>query len=149
MKINIDLIYPIGSIYITTKNISPEILFGGTWQKFSKGRCLMGEGAVENNTDDTFGQIEDGDWTAYAGTTGGEIKHTLSISEMPSHNHKYFRQKAVETEPSGKPDANSVYAANTAINNFKTEVTTYTTGGSNAHNNLPPYVVVYMWERIG
>lgn len=140
MKININLIYPIGSIYITTKNISPENLFGGTWQKFSKGRCLIGEGVIEDNTDNSFGQIKSGDWTAYAGNNGGEISHILTINEMPSHRHNLNYGSSAGGDRTGYVYSSASGSGPAAM---------HPTGGSTAHNNLPPYVVVYMWERIG
>lgn len=146
MKMNIDLIYPIGSIYITTKNISPEVLFGGTWEKFSKGRCLMGEGVVEANTDNWCGQTKQGDWTAYAGNTGGEVVHTLSISEMPSHNHQIKTNNDDFNNSAGGGNYGTTHDG--ASTWYNTDWYTQSTGGSSAHNNMPPYVVVYMWERI-
>jgi len=68
-QLNVDIIYPIGSIYITTNYVSPEILFGGTWELI-KDKFLLGAG-------DTYG----------AGSTGGEATHILTIDEMPSHQH--------------------------------------------------------------
>lgn len=149
MKINIDLIYPIGSIYITTKNVSPEVLFGGTWQKFSKGRCLIGEGVVEDNTDNWCGQTKAGDWTAYAGNTGGEVVHTLATNEMPSHGHGWtgVNDWASMSDSTGSYPFRIYQDRKTNWTGTTSNINS--TGGSEAHNNMPPYVVVYMWERIG
>ena len=73
MQINVDLIYPIGSIYMTTSTVSPAVLFGGTWERI-KGRCIVG--VDENDTD--FNTVS---------KTGGEKTHTLTVDEMPAHNH--------------------------------------------------------------
>lgn len=64
-------VYPVGSIYMSINNVSPQVLFGGTWQQIK----------------DTF-LLSAGD-THSAGSTGGEENHTLSESEMPSHNHAF------------------------------------------------------------
>lgn len=148
MKINIDLIYPIGSVYITTQNISPEKLFGGTWQKFSKGRCLIGEGTIEENTENQYGQTKAGAWTAAAGGMGGEISHTLSTKEMPSHNHGWTGVNDGASSASAIGNYPFRIYQDRKINWQGTTSSINSTGGSEAHNNMSPYVVVYMWERI-
>ena len=73
-----DLIYPVGSIYMSVNNVSPANLFGGTWERI-EGSFLLA--ATENASSTGASQS--------AGTTGGEASHTLSESEMPSHNHNH------------------------------------------------------------
>lgn len=70
----IELIYPVGSIYISVKNTSPATFLGGTWESFGSGRTLIG---VDANDSD-FSTAE---------KTGGEKAHTLSSNEIPSHAH--------------------------------------------------------------
>lgn len=141
----INLIYPVGSIYMSVVDTSPGILFGvGSWVRIAQGRTLIGEGIVEANNDDWCGSTSAGAWTAYAGNMGGEMAHKLVISEMPSHIHKL--------------GSNQVSAAAwTDHGGFKVGSGSYTTldlqsmeyvGGGQAHNNLPPYLVVYIWKRI-
>lgn len=65
---NIDQIYPVGCIYMSVNAVSPSLLFGGTWEKL-QDVFLLGA----NNTN--------------LGATGGERTHTLSVNEMPKHNH--------------------------------------------------------------
>ena len=67
-----DNIYPLGSIFISTNTTNQSIYFGGTWERI-KGRFLLA-------ADDSTYKI---------GSTGGEATHKLTISEMPSHTHKY------------------------------------------------------------
>lgn len=74
----VDLIYPVGSIYISMNSTDPSTLFGGTWEAFGQGRVLIGAGTGnDGSTSLSF----------TSGSTGGEYKHTLSVSEMPSHTH--------------------------------------------------------------
>lgn len=114
--------YPVGSIYISTVSTSPASLFGGTWEQL-KDRFLLGAG-------DTYS----------AGSTGGEAAHTLTISEMPSHQHdwqSHYTAKGGTTQ----------YSTNWTSQAATTGNTTHT-GGGEAHNNMPPYLAVYMWKRV-
>ncbi len=75
-------------------------------------------------------------------STGGEATHKLTINEMPSHGHNYTTVGLYQTiqnyvEPLNDP--------NKAIG--KTSATTVSTGSNAAHNNMPPYRAVYIWER--
>lgn len=122
MKINLDFIYPIGSIYMSVNSISPQTLFGGTWTQI-KDRFLLACGDTYTN-----------------GTTGGEATHKLTVNEMPSHSHtigfdqmwEFGGTKSIATTKGGP------YGGAGYINN---------TGGSQAHNNMPPYLAVYIWKR--
>lgn len=67
----LDICYPVGSIYQSTKATNPGTFLGGTWRSLSD-RFLIGAGAKA------------------AGATGGEESHTLTVSEMPSHTHKWL-----------------------------------------------------------
>jgi microcystin-dependent protein len=67
-----NIIYPVGSIYMSMNETNPSTFFGGTWERLADGRCLIGGGGN----------------SGYAiGATGGEVAHTLTAGEMPSHNH--------------------------------------------------------------
>ena len=70
MLSSIQALYPIGSIYMSTANVSPATFIGGTWEALDEGRVLIGAGTSHP-----------------AGEEGGEEKHALTIDEMPSHNH--------------------------------------------------------------
>ena len=125
-----DMIYPVGSIYMSVNNINPSTLFGGTWEQL-KDRFLLGAGSTYSN-----------------GATGGSATHKLTVNEMPSHKHtgiEYDNGNSVSLSESGNTGYNISW--NTAGNSTRSDLQTNSTGGSKAHNNMPPYLVVYMWKR--
>ena len=119
-----DYIYPIGSIYISVDPTDPADLFGGTWEQI-KDTFLL-----------TAGDIYD------AGDTGGEATHTLTISEIQSHTHniRHYSSSGVNTAIAASVTSQK-YADNATYGAFAT-------GGDGAHNNMPPYLVVYAWQRV-
>lgn len=121
--VSINEVYPVGAIYISVSSTSPASLFGGTWEQL-KDRFLLGAGS-----------------TYTAGNTGGESTHTLSENEMPRHNHK------ARTVKSGGSGPGSTISTNDSWSFYDESSETSFTGGNAAHNNMPPYLVVYMWKR--
>lgn len=119
----IDSIYPVGSIYMSTNSTSPSILFGGTWKALNEGRVLIGANS-----------------TYPVNSTGGEFEHTLTVEEMPSHTHTlYYRSGYSRSGGSGA-----------IFDGWSDELRqTISSGGSQPHNNMQPYLAVYMWERTG
>ena len=120
-------IYPIGSIYITTGLISPQVLLGGTWEVFGQGRTLVGVDP----------QDKTGKYTA-TGKTGGEETHTLTTSEMPSHSHYY-------TKLYSSGFVGNIGSSGDVLTS--TNELTQAEGGGQPHNNMPPYITVYMYKR--
>lgn len=120
--------YPVGSIYMSINSTSPASLFGGTWEQL-KDRFLLAAG-------DTY----------TAGSTGGESTHTLTVDEMPSHTHEIDRGWGSDSSSS----SHKVYADNSLkySNYSDSALITRSTGGGKPHNNMPPYLAVYMWKRI-
>lgn len=118
--------YPIGSIYISTNETSPETLFGGKWSEIH-GAFLFANSALHQ-----------------AGEIGGEEAHTLTVDEMPSHQHSIPYPNAA-----GPEEAAIGYPADSDINkSWGAEMCkTRSVGNGVAHNNMPPYLSVYMWER--
>lgn len=113
------LAHPVGSIYISTESTSPSSLFGGTWARI-EDRFLIAAGE-----------------TYAAGTTGGEAEHTLTIEEMPAHNHGM-----------GLNGAGSVYAHTVDWATSSTgSGTTGMAGEGQAFSIMPPYLAVYVWKR--
>lgn len=133
--INVGNPYPVGAIYISYNEVNPATLFGGRWIKI-EDRFLLASGrrAVQY--------------------TDGEETHTLTINEMPKHNHTQgphrHRQQAKYSSGSGSGSA-YVQTANRKTVDHYTDNTTppavNNTGGGQAHNNMPPYLVVSIWRR--
>lgn len=120
------LVYPVGSIYMSINNVSPATLFGGKWVQI-KGRFLLGASDVYK-----------------ANTTGGEATHTLTNNEMPNHQHSIWFPNS-----SGEQSAEIGYPEAGSKNTYYVEASkTSGVGGGAAHNNMPPYLVVYMWRRL-
>ena len=144
----LDTIYPIGSIYTNaTDGTNPGTLLGfGTWVEFAQGEVPVGR----KSSDPDFDVVGSG--TNTNGTTGAKT-HTLSINEMPAHDHVADRNEFNTSnvllmrrgDGGGTTDATdtSVGEVNITGNYGLPEVE----GGGAAHNNLQPYIVVYMWKR--
>lgn len=129
---------PVGMVVtIDGDNSNPAVLFGyGTWQVFGQGRVIVGVG----NTTDTAGQTK----AFNAGETGGEFDHKLTPSEMPLHAHT----GGLIGKSGGVPYDIEGYPSQAPKNdNYKT-TNTGSAGGDQAHNNIQPYVVCYMWKRV-
>ena len=148
-----DLIYPIGTIYETTSStFNPNDTWYGSWELTAKGRTLVGAGEVEANTDNWCGTTNAGDWTAYAGAKGGEVSHKLTYNEIPAHAHSagaydgYTIDNASASANSGATWYQFI-RVNTSSTGASSRIATNNAGGGQAHNNLPPYLVVYIWER--
>lgn len=128
----LDLIYPIGSIYLSVSSANPQTLFGGTWEQV-KDRFLLAAGS------------------AYAaGETGGAATVSLSTANLPAHTHKLNLAKRQKFLSSGTTstyvlvDSTDTTSTNYApLNNG----TTTSAGSGTAHNNMPPYLAVYVWKR--
>lgn len=147
-------IYPIGSIYISTQDINPKELFGGEWERYAEGRTLIGAGTgTDNNSTSMQFNVNQ---------IGGEYVHQLTKDEIPAHEHTmrmYIDQNGYASITI--PDKSAYYMWSTngskifnlattemANKNLWTIGKTASTGSSQTHNNIQPYVVTYMWKRI-
>lgn len=126
MRTIIDTIYPVGTYFWSSEDKDPATFLGGTWEQV-KDRFILAAG-------DTYA----------AGSTGGEAQHTLTVDEMPAHMHSQRLEWANEKNwglPVGtSTDPNSSALIDSGIN-------TGSTGGSQPHNNMPPYITAYCWRR--
>lgn len=149
----LDIIYPVGSIYITTANESPATRFGGEWEQI-EDRFLLAAGT-------TYG----------AGTTGGAASHAITMEEIPAHTHDvvgYTNAENVGHDHSvpnvriGQSGEYGAYAETWGYgtdsrdlttdyvditHNHYVDITSQSTGGSSAMSIMPPYLAVYVWKR--
>lgn len=126
----LDNVYPVGSIYMSVNSTNPKNLFGGTWEQI-QGRFLFGMNS-----------------SYPAGSTGGEITHKLTNAEMPAHAH-YMASGNSGAPDTWTPDAGS-YVVDSVTDDKHTwwaQIGMNEAGGSEAHNNMPPYLSVYIWKR--
>lgn len=128
-------IYPVGSIYISiSSTFNPQTTWGGKWRKTADGRCLIGANA-----------------TYPLGSTGGEAEHTLILNEIPRHDHElsdWAMAWKIQGD-SGEVNINTPVTSNAWTDNhgfFKSQ-TSKVTGGGQPHNNMQPYLAVFIWER--
>lgn len=122
-----ELVFPIGSTYITQSNTNPNtILNFGTWERL-KGKICLGLDEDDTNMN-TIGK------------TGGEKEHTLTVNEIPSHTHPLTPKNNSATGLYEVKATNATGENGSAL--------TGAAGGGQPHNNLQPYEVVgYMWIR--
>ena len=126
----LDNVYPVGSIYMSVNSTNPANLFGGTWEQI-QGKFLFGMNS-----------------SYPAGSTGGEITHKLTYAEMPAHAH-YMASGNSGAPDTWTPDAGS-YVVDSVTDDKHTwwaQIGMNEAGGSEAHNNMPPYLSVYIWKR--
>lgn len=122
----VDIIYPVGSIYLAYNHVNPSTLFGGSWVRI-EGRFLWATSA-----------------SGTIGSTGGESTHTLTINEMPSHNHDL--NSNLNWDASNGTIAKFRTGSNG--NNYgKGNLNTAYVGGGQPHNNMPPYIEISAWRR--
>lgn len=177
----LNLVYPVGSLYLSTNSTDPSTLFGGTWEAFAKGKTLVG---IDSDQVE-FDTVE---------KSGGEKSHVLTINELPSHGHSFTGSSHTHSIPALSGATNStgghthkgkIRATDGHYSGDITEVRAYndtsgtdglitnnsgahshtvstnasttggtiqggtvgTTGDSQAHNNLQPYIVINIWKR--
>ena len=126
-------IYPVGSIYINAAvTTNPATLLGfGTWVAFGTGKIMVGYDA----SDTDFDALQE---------TGGAKTKTLSISEIPAHTHN---QGSHDSTAGDGGAYNTEFIRDHSDTANGPNVTSSSTGGGSAHNNMPPYIVAYMWRR--
>ena len=140
----LDNVYPVGSIYMNVNSTNPGTLFGGTWEQI-EGKFLLGMSS-----------------SYPAGSQGGEAEHTLTTSEIPLHDHEIGQEgntsMILPTEYAVADSSHSQYVTTLQGGNpgyFKSSVTwggniatrNQTSPYGQAHNNMPPYLSIYIWKR--
>lgn len=167
-----DRLYPVGSIYCSVSSDNPSTIYGGTWVQI-KGRFLFGVGANDANSNTSWGSLSASAYNvgspdvkggryahnhSQASTTGS---HTLTVSEIPSHNHT---QRFEVNGYKGWTYTNQYYAFSGYVNPKSNAhsalvdvIGTKNSGGGGSHshslgsvnstNVLPPFYSVYMWKR--
>lgn len=148
----LDTIYPIGSVYTNaTDSTNPGTLLGfGTWVQFAAGRMALGFGQGTDTRGDTVNFNSVGD-------TSGEYQHVLTIGEMPAHDHvdnrnAYDSNNILMRRSStgiGSPNGSDTTVGEVQVTGSGAYDDPYPRieGNNEAHNNMPPYIVVYMWKR--
>ena len=168
IKLALESLYPVGVIFFNASvATNPSTLLGfGTWVAFGAGQVMVGLDSGDGSFD-TLGE------------TGGEKTHTLTIAEMPEHNHSVnppstptstdgsHTHKAYEHMAGGStamehnnttPIWNSVGQARASQivmdaagdHSHTVDISSFNSasaGSGDAHNNLQPYITVYMWVR--
>ena len=119
----LNMVYPVGSIYMSVNSTSPATLFGGTWVAIAEGRTLVGVGTGTDINGDSM------TWTAEA--EGGEYLHTLTIDEMPTPYRSLRYSSSGIWGVAEQTNAHYLFESN----------------GGQAHNNIQPFFAVYMWKR--
>jgi len=151
----LDLIYPIGSIYMTTDSADPSTTLGGHWQRWGNGRTIVG--VDERQSEFSSAEQE-----------GGATEVTLTTDQLPAHNHnsRSLTGGVSDTarQTSGQAygawgilsvrssNENSGYVPNAGSrpwDGFNINLShTHTAVGGSSHNNLQPYQTCYMWKRV-
>ena len=135
-----DKIYPIGSVHITTNSVNPSNYFDGEWERI-QDTFLLASGTTYEN-----------------GATGGSATVTLTAAQsgVPAHSHKYQDYNTTYTlkTTNRKPGTSTAVAYGTSLTagggaTERTSSNNTAANASQAHNNMPPYLAVYMWERVG
>lgn len=152
-KTLLDLLYPVGSLYLSTASADPGSVLGGTWQRI-RDRFLLAAG------------------TQYAaGKTGGQASQTLTVQQLPTHSHQITGHTSAEelthehyipnvgTGGSGSGayveswggggNSRSVSTGPASITHVHTmDFTSAAAGGGQAVSIMPPYLAVYVWQRL-
>lgn len=124
-------LYGVGAIWMTLSNADPNNFLPGTWEKV-EGKFLLGSSS--NYT---------------VGDTGGEETHLLTANEsgIREHNHPIALRSGAST---GSYYAAPPMSSQTGTSSTPTNVVQNVSSSNalNAHNNMPPYLVVNIWKRV-
>ena len=110
-------------------------LYDGEWEPFGAGQVLVGAGTIPSTKEGEENRV------FTAGNTGGEYEHTLTVDEMPAHTHSEHGCSEYTY------DGGNYFNNTSGIRGYSWGNTTGSAGGGGAHNNMQPYLAVYIWER--
>lgn len=142
----VDIIHPVGSVYLSTVATNPSTIFGGVWARIADGKYLagVGTGADTNGITKTFN----------SGDNLGEYQHILTIDELPRHRHDLTHpdtgeQFYVTNDLNYTGGGADTFRSDGPGNDKDGRYYPYTNyvGGSTAHNISPPSYGLYVWKR--
>lgn len=160
----LNVVYPVGSIYMSVNSTSPQSFLGGTWTQI-QNTFLLAAGSSYSN-----------------GSTGGAATVSLTTANMPSHGHgvgtlavstksltgtvnyslfsggqwdgtstngivSQWKNSNRQYDTNGTSQNSWAWLKIDASHNHTLSGSTATNGSGTAHNNMPPYLAVYMWKR--
>lgn len=160
--------YPVGSIYMSTNPANPGSLFGGTWKALDEGRVLIGAGAAypagQTGGKETHTLTTDEMPShTHSGSTSSAGSHRHDIfandnrfgTNYPLRNYSYAAVKGNADGPTGDSNYNIAGTSSSpslgetsSSGNHSHTLSLQSAGGGKAHNNMQPYLSVYMWTRI-
>lgn len=152
-------VYPVGSIYMSVSNVDPSTLFGGTWQRWGKGRFPI--------------SVDESDVTGHwdgVEMTGGIQENTLIIANLPAHNHRINGSTSSDGQhghslatANGQSNLewgymfsydghnaaynSGAFSSNSGTHSHTMNFLSQNTGSGQAISNMPPFISVYMWKR--
>lgn len=131
-------IFPVGSIYMSfDENFNPNDVYGGTWKRI-QGYTLVGATQPDEETLTGNDKLQ-----INSSQVIGEVNHTLTVDEMPSHRHMLNIKTAGSTE-----NEKYQWGVNTTQqDNMGDNFTSYE-GRGLAHNNIQPSIGVMMWYKV-
>lgn len=159
----LDKVYPVGAIYLSMVSTDPGTLFGGTWKRISQGRMLLGAddstykaGATGGSATETLNinhipghthtgtSSWNGDHRHYIANTDQNRGGRLNGSMYLEHKYTYNSYENFELFGTGRDATVGLTSQNGGHNHT---FTTDSTGGGQAHNNMSPYLAIYIWQR--